>query len=191
MIYVIDKDIGGICDILFDDDSFVICYLVVDINIWLLLSCKVVIFFILVFIINFDYDMIDVVMDVEIFKNSLIIDEYKLVFREYEEMLFCYFGYGYYWIGSGVWGDFFYLIEFVDFKLMDEVWEDLLVNKENYFCVCGEVLGYEVVIIDDNVGYICDFVVDIWNWVIWLLVVDINNWLSGGKKLVFLFMDIF
>lgn len=47
-IYVVDDKVGGICDIFFDDEIFIVCYLVVDINIWFLFSCKVVIFFIFV-----------------------------------------------------------------------------------------------------------------------------------------------
>lgn len=54
----------------------------------------------------------------------------------------------------------------------------------------GEVGGYEVVIIIDNVGYISNFVIDIESWKIIMLVVDINNWFLGGKYFVFLFSDI-
>ena len=62
-IHATDKDIGGIRDILFDDDSFVIRYLVADTNTWLPLSRKVVISPISVSIINRDHDTIDVAMD--------------------------------------------------------------------------------------------------------------------------------
>lgn len=189
-IHATDKDIGGIRDVLFDDDSFVIRYLVADTNTWLPLSRKVVISPISVSIINRDHDTIDVAMDAETLKNSPTIDEHKPVSREYEETLFRYFGYGYYWIGPGAWGDFSHPTELADPKLMDEAREDLSANKENHLRACGEVSGYEVATTDDNVGHICDFVVDTRNWAIRLLVVDTNNWLPGGKKLALLPTDI-
>lgn len=99
-------------------------------------------------------------MMVDIFKNSLFIDEYKFVFCEYEENFFKYFGYGYYWIGLGVWGEFVYFDELVELQYVEEL--DMVYFKKfmNYLCVVVEVGGYEVVIIIDNVGYISNFIID-------------------------------
>lgn len=189
-IHATDKDIGGIRDVLFDDDSFVVRYLVADTNTWLPLSRKVVISPISVTDINREDETLDVSMDADTLKNSPSIDEHKPVSREYEETLFRYFGYGYYWIGPGAWGDFSHPTELADPKVADEARDELSEHKDNHLRACGEVSGYEVATTDDNVGHITDFVFDNRNWAMTLLIVDTNNWLPGGKKLALLPTDI-
>ena len=189
-IHATDKDIGGIRDVLFDDESFVIRYLVADTNTWLPMSRKVVISPISVSDINAEEETVDVNMDADTLKNSPSIDEHKPVSREYEETLFRYFGYGYYWIGPGAWGDFSHPTELAQPKVMDEAQNDLSQHTDNHLRACGEVSGYEVSTSDDNVGHITDFVFDNSNWAMTLLIVDTHNWLPGGKKLALLPKDI-
>lgn len=47
VIYVFDGDIGKVSEVYFDDEKWVICYLVVDIGFWLV-ECKVLILLYLV-----------------------------------------------------------------------------------------------------------------------------------------------
>lgn len=189
-IHATDKDIGGVRDILFDDKDFVIRYVVADTNTWLPLSRKVVISPISITRLDQEEETVDVSMTSDTLKNSPSIDEHKPVSREFEETLFRYFGYGYYWIGPGAWGDFAHPNQLADPELAAMGKEELDNKPENHLRACGEVSGYEVATQEDNVGHISDFVFDIESWQIQMLVVDTNNWLPGGKKLAVLPSDI-
>ena len=189
-IHTTDAEVGGIRDVLFDDKSFIVRYLVADTNTWLPLSRKVVISPISVANVNIDKQMIDVSMSAQTLKDSPSIDEHKPVSREYEETLFRYFGYGYYWIGPGAWGDFSHPTELASPPVSAEKSEQTKTAKENHLRACAEISGYEVATTQDNVGHIFDFVFDTEGWLIQLLVVDTNNWLPGGKKLALIPSDI-
>jgi len=189
-VHATDSDIGGIRDVLFDDQSFVVRYLVADTNTWLPLSRKVVISPISVAKVDHENQKVEVAMSAQTLKDSPSIEEHKPVSRDYEETLFRYFGYGYYWIGPGAWGDYSHPTDLAapEFASVDE--DNKHKTKENHLRACGEINGYEVAASDDNVGHICDFVFDTQGWRIQLLVVDTNNWLPGGKKLALVPSDV-
>ncbi|QJR82323.1 PRC-barrel domain-containing protein [Alteromonas pelagimontana] len=181
-IHATDGDIGGCKDVLFDDQDFVVRYLVVDTNNWLPLSRKVVISPISIARVARDEEKIHVNMTSQALKDSPSIDEHKPLSREYEETLFKYFGYGYYWIGPGAWGDFTHPTELAD-QEMQESLNELSEKPSNHLRSCSEVHGYEVSTQDDEIGHITDFLIDPESWSLKLLVVDTRNWLPGGKKL--------
>ena len=188
-IHATDDKVGGIRDILFDDETHVVRYLVADTNTWLPLSRKVVISPISVSQLDCDDGHVNINMTVDTLKNSPSIDEHKPVSREYEENLFKYFGYGYYWIGPGAWGEFAHPNELVELQRAEED-NSTREKKENHLRACDEVSGYEVSTPNENVGHISDFVIDTNTWSIVLLIVDTNNWLPGGKQLALLPNDI-
>ncbi|AFT78748.1 hypothetical protein AMBLS11_10855 [Alteromonas macleodii str. 'Black Sea 11'] len=189
-IHALDDKVGGIRDILFDDETFTVRYLVADTNTWLPLSRKVVISPISVTQLEAESESVHINMTVETLKNSPSIDEHKPVSREYEENLFKYFGYGYYWIGPGAWGEFAHPNELVELQRAEE--SDTLHPQKttNHLRAVGEVGGYEVATTTDNVGHISNFIIDTRSWEIVMLVVDTNNWLPGGKHLALLPSDI-
>ena len=188
-IHATDGDIGGVRDVLFDDDTYVVRYLVADTNTWLPLSRKVVVSPISVKQLDTEDGIVDIDMTVETLKESPTIEEHKPVSREYEEHLFKYFGYGYYWIGPGAWGEFAHPNELVD-QQQQHADNDEKSTHENHLRACSEVSGYEVATQDGNVGHISQFIIDVSNWTIVMLVVDTNNWLPGGKHLALLPSDI-
>ena len=189
-IHALDDKVGGIRDILFDDETFTVRYLVADTNTWLPLSRKVVISPISVKQLDEDSESVHINMTVDTLKNSPSIDEHKPVSREYEENLFKYFGYGYYWIGPGAWGEFAHPNELVELQRAEESETETPKKSTNHLRAVGEVGGYEVATTTDNVGHISNFVIDPESWKIIMLVVDTNNWLPGGKHLALLPSDI-
>ncbi|RUM32687.1 MAG: PRC-barrel domain containing protein [Alteromonas sp.] len=189
-IHALDDKVGGIRDILFDDETFTVRYLVADTNTWLPLSRKVVISPISVKQLDEDSESVHINMTVDTLKNSPSIDEHKPVSREYEENLFKYFGYGYYWIGPGAWGEFAHPNELVELQRAEESETENPKKSTNHLRAVGEVGGYEVATTTDNVGHISNFVIDTESWKIIMLVVDTNNWLPGGKHLALLPSDI-
>jgi len=189
-IHALDDKVGGIRDILFDDETFTVRYLVADTNTWLPLSRKVVISPISVKQLDEDSESVHINMTVDTLKNSPSIDEHKPVSREYEENLFKYFGYGYYWIGPGAWGEFAHPNELVELQRAEESETETPKKSTNHLRAVVEVGGYEVATTTDNVGHISNFVIDTESWKIIMLVVDTNNWLPGGKHLALLPRDI-
>tara|TARA_B000000460_G_scaffold29980_1_gene18912 strand:- start:2027 stop:2776 length:750 start_codon:yes stop_codon:yes gene_type:complete len=189
-IHALDDKVGGIRDILFDDETFTVRYLVADTNTWLPLSRKVVISPISVKQLDEDSESVHINMTVDTLKNSPSIDEHKPVSREYEENLFKYFGYGYYWIGPGAWGEFAHPNELVELQRAEESETETPKKSTNHLRAVGEVGGYEVATTTDNVGHISNFVIDTESWKIIMLVVDTNNWFPGGKHLALLPSDI-
>lgn len=188
-IHATDGDIGGCKDILFDDQDFVARYLVADTNSWLPMSRKVIISPISVSKVNTDEQWLAINMSSQELKDSPSIDEHKPLSREYEETLFKYFGYGYYWIGPGAWGDFAHPTELAD-KEMEQTLAEDAAEPANHLRSCSEVHGYDVATLDEDVGHITDFIFDHTGWSLRLLVIDTNNWLPGGKKLAVLPKDI-
>ncbi len=184
-IHATDGDIGGCKDILFDDQDFITRYLVADTNTWLPMSRKVVISPISIDSLNADEEKVYISMTSDALKHSPSIDQHKPVSRDYEETLFQYFGYGYYWIGPGAWGDFAHPTELANVNLDEQV-NDGEPAQQNHLRSCDEVHGYEVATTDGDSGHITDFLIDPASWAVKALVVDTHNWLPGGKKLLIL-----
>ncbi|WP_420933108.1 PRC-barrel domain-containing protein [Alteromonas sp. A081] len=191
-IHATDATVGGIKDILFDDETYTTRYLVADTNTWLPLSRKVVISPVSVSQVDMQEESVHVDMTVDTLKNSPSIDEHKPVSREYEEHLFKYFGYGYYWIGPGAWGEYAHPNELVTTPTATEADAEGALPSEstNHLRACGEINGYEVATTDDKVGHISEFLIDTTTWQLVMLVVDTNNWLPGGKHVALLPRDI-
>lgn len=188
-IHATDGDIGKCKDILFDDQDYVARYIVADTNSWLPMSRKVVISPISVAKVDTDEQWLTINMSSQELKDSPSIDEHKPVSREYEETLFTYFGYGYYWIGPGAWGDFAHPTELADKEVSQQV-ENKTAEHTNHLRSCNEVHGYDVATADDDVGHITDFIFDHSGWALRLLIIDTRNWLPGGKKLAVAPRDI-
>ena len=185
-IQATDTSVGGIKDMLFDDENFIIRYIVADTNTWLPLSRKVVISPVSITLIDSKEHRIAVDMTSQMLKDSPSIDEHKPVSREYEEALFKYYGYGYYWVGPGAWGDFAHPGELVDPPSHNRAELGQESRPVNHLRACGEVNGYEVATTNGNVGHICDFVFDLKTWTLTLVILDTHNWLPGGKKVAIL-----
>ncbi|MFC3093289.1 PRC-barrel domain containing protein [Alteromonas sediminis] len=182
-IHATDGDIGACKDALFDDQDLVIRYFYVDTSAWLPLSRKVIITPISVTGIEHDKKAMAVAMDTETLKASPSIDTHKPVSREYEEALFKYLGYGYYWTGPGAWGDFAMPNQLVDEPVREDLTELEKTESNNHLRSCDEVDGYDVNLTGHRHGHICDFIFNTKTWAIELFIVDTNNWLPGGKKL--------
>ncbi|MCW8090271.1 PRC-barrel domain containing protein [Alteromonas sp. ASW11-130] len=182
-IHATDGDIGGCKDVLFDDQDFVIRYFYADTNTWLPLSRKVVLPPIAILKLDTKEEKIHVNMTRKELKDSPSIDEHKPVSREYEETLFKYFGYGYYWIGPGAWGDFAHPTELANVDL-DKTQQDDHPNVVNHLRACSEVHGYELASGEEETGHVEDFLIDPQSWQIQLIVIDTHNWMPGGNKFV-------
>ncbi|NVK54857.1 MAG: PRC-barrel domain containing protein [Alteromonadaceae bacterium] len=178
-IHASDGDIGGCQDVLIDDEQWVVRYLVADTNKWLPLSRKVVITPVSIEKVDHTNEKLHVNLSQDAVKNSPPLEAHQPVSREYESLLFRYFGYGYYWTGPGTWGEYAHPMELVD--IAEQVHETAPANEE-HLRSCEELEGYSIVLNDGKAGHVDDFIVQLPEWSVADLIINLNDWLPGGKQ---------
>ena len=193
-----DGQIGHVKDFYFDDDAWVVRYLVVDAGSWLS-SRKVLISPISVQRPNWLERTLPVSITKEQVKNSPNIDTDKPVSRQNEEQYMGYYGYPYYWGGSGMWGDDLYPYAMgpgyagygVDrVEREREIEAGLRAerarhrNDDPHLRSCKAVTGYHLHATDGEIGHVAGYLVDDESWAIRYLVVDTSNWWVGHKVLI-------
>ncbi|MDC8830709.1 PRC-barrel domain containing protein [Alteromonas gilva] len=177
-IHATDGDIGGCEDVLIDDEQWIVRYLVADTNKWLPLSRKVVITPVSIDNVDDANEKLHVSLSQEDVKNGPPLEAHQPVSREYESLLFRYFGYGYYWTGPGAWGEYAHPLELADASPDIQTAEPA---KHEHLRSCDELCGYSVVLSDGKTGHVDDFIVQLPDWSVSHLIIDLNDWLPGGK----------
>jgi uncharacterized protein YrrD len=193
-----DGPIGQLKDLYFDDQAWVVRYLVVETGSWLA-SRKVLISPIAIGKVNAIDKLLPVKISREQVKGSPDIDTAKPVSRQYELNYFSHYGYPYYWGGTGLWAGGLYPSEllpgyvglgegehleprsdapFHDGEIADKALGDPHLRS------CEAVAGYHVEANDGAIGHIDDFILDERTWAIRYLVVDTSNWWLGHKVLI-------
>lgn len=99
-----DGPIGHVHDMLFDDESWVVRYAVVDTGGWLS-GRKVLISPISIGLVDAKSRRLHVLLDREQIENSPDVDSDEPVSRQYERRYFDHYGYPSYWGGMGLWGE--------------------------------------------------------------------------------------
>ncbi len=102
-IHATDGTIGHLKDFYFDDEMWIVRYLVVDTG-KCLEGRKVLISPIAIGQPNWEENVLPVTLTKEQVKNSPDIDTDKPVSRQHEIHYFGYYGYPFYWGGTGLWG---------------------------------------------------------------------------------------
>lgn len=182
-----DGDIGVSRDFLFDDRAWTVRYMYVDTHRWLPLSNKVLISPVSLQFFDIQEEKISVALSKQQVKDSPSIEEHKTVSREYEELLFKYFGYGYYWTGPGAWGEFAHPTalakgeDMPDLETLAKVDEG---SQGNHLRSIDEIQGYDLHHQDRVIGRVHDLILDSDNWEIPLIVVDTQELFPDGRKVL-------
>jgi len=185
-----DGDIGTVADVLFEDDSWTIRYLVVDTGKWLT-GRKVLLSPVAVRDVAWGQRRLRVRLTREQVRNSPDVDTDKPVSRQHERAYFDYYGYPYYWAGPLRWGA-------VPFPHVDDAADsDTRTAEPNLPSAEGErlpadphlrsaktVTGYHIAAIDGAIGHAEDFIYDEQDWALAALVIDTRNWLPGRHVVV-------
>ena len=100
----IDGAIGRIHDLYFDDQAWTIRFLVVETGAWLE-GRKVLISPVAIGEPDWDRRLLLASVTREQVRKSPDVDSQKPVSRQHEIEQYAYYGYPYYWGGSGIWGD--------------------------------------------------------------------------------------
>ncbi len=197
-IHAADGEIGHIKDMYFDDDAWVLRYFVVETGSWLS-SRKVLISPVSVQEPDWYGKSLPVSISKSQVSQSPDIDTDKPVSRQNEEQYLGYYGYPYYWGGSGLWGDAMYPYGVAPSYISNELgWaerqrEDEAAladerlrhrNDDPHLRSCEAVNGYHVHALDGEIGHVSGFLVDEATWAIRYLVVNTSNWWMGHEVLI-------
>lgn len=176
VLHATDGSIGRVKDFYFDDEAWIIRYLIADTGTWLP-GRKVLIIPDAVGKPEWVSHIFPVNLTKEQIKNSPSIDEEKPVSRQNEIELYEFYGWAPYWYTPGTAGQ----------PGIPTPLPRPLVKREKFdphLRSIKEVKGYHIHAIDNGIGHIDDFIVDDERWAIRYLVVDTRNWLPGKKVLI-------
>ena len=192
-----DGDVGTVKDFYFDDDRWVVRYLVVETGSWLA-SRKVLISPVSLGVPDHDQKVLPVSITCEQVKNSPDIDTDKPVSRQHEADYLGYYGYPVYWDSIGIWGaggvpglmlpgvglspSGAGVLE-VDRLIAAEQAEQHR-DDDPHLRSCKSVTGHHIKAQDGEIGYVQGFIVEEASWQIRYLVVDTSNWWVGHQVLV-------
>jgi uncharacterized protein YrrD len=196
-IGALDGIIGRVKDLYFDDESWVIRYLVVETGTWLshrrvLISPRAI------NEPNWSEKIFPAAITQEQVRNSPNIDTDKPVSRQHEMAYLGYYGYPHYWGGGDFWGDGMLMWGVKSERAVREIrtadaakgQPDLEANTkgrppgEAHLRSGNEIVSYDVLASDGHIGHVEHFLVDESGWAIRYLVVNTNNWWSGHQVLI-------
>lgn len=182
-----DGLVGKVQDFYFDDESWAVRYLVVDSGAWLS-NRKVLISPYSIAEWDWQGTVLPVAITREQVKHSPAIDTDKPVSRQHERDYYGYYGYPYYWGGSGLWGD----AALPGMMVGGVPHQDLPSEREAerqehvnpHLRSCNAVSRYYLHASDGELGHVQGYLIDQHSWAIRFLVVNTSNWWLGHEVLV-------
>jgi uncharacterized protein YrrD len=191
-----DGIIGKVEQFYLDDESWTIRYLIVDTGFWLF-GRKVLISPLSVKSIDLETGTISLNLTKDKVRNSPDIDTQKPVSRLEEINFYNYYGWPYYWGGSGIWGAGRYPASLYspvvpeypdrisafrpDLRMRFKVHEQ---NDDTHLRSTKELEGYDVHARGGDIGRLNDLFVDERSWEIRYAMVETGSWLSSRKLLI-------
>jgi len=179
-----DGEIGHVKDFYFDDQKWVVRYLVADTGSWLS-GRKVLISPHAFGSLDQGGKVLMVNLTRKQIEDSPSIESHKPVSRQYEEEYYRYYGWPYYWEGSGLWGmSGFPLLEMPSSPPPGDpatAGGRFAESAEVHLRSTQAVNGYHIQASDGAVGHICDFMMDDRTWAIRELVIKIGHRFSGNE----------
>ena len=179
----LDGEIGQVKDFYFDDQNWVVRYLVADTGSWLS-GRKVLISPHALGKLERRGKLLLVNLTRKQIEDSPSIEVHKPVSRQYEEQYYRYYGWPYYWEGSGLWGmSGFPILELPTNPLPTEraSANEQAERADAHLRSTQSVNGYHLQASDGVVGHICDFMMDDQNWAIRQLVIKTGHRFSGKE----------
>jgi hypothetical protein len=187
-----DGPIGTVKDFYFDDEAWVIRYVVADTSKWLG-GREVLISPYSLGKPEWSDNTLPVTISKEQVKNSPSIDIDKPVSRQYESSYLGYYGYPYYWGGMGLWGAGYYpgtpfngasTQSYSGYQGYLRAPSDDQSTGDTHLRSCSAVKGYHIRASDGEIGHVQGFLVDDSTWSIRYLIVNTSNWWMGHEVLV-------
>lgn len=175
-----DGEIGKIKDFYFDDQAWVIRYLVAETGSWL--TGRQVLLTPHAF---GPFDQVGKVLPVHLTREQIekcpSIDQHQPISRQYERDYYQYYGWPYYWDGDSLWGNGAY-------PTVTDIQAWAMTNTSRYksrqdhhLRSMREVTGYTIHTVDGEIGKVSGILVDDTHWVITELIVETGHWYAGKK----------
>jgi sporulation protein YlmC with PRC-barrel domain len=181
-----DGEIGEVADFLFDDERWVIRYLVVEAGGSFFKDGRQVLISPIFFRqAEWATRQFHLALTSEKVKNSPSIDVHEPVSRQHEQDYNRYYGYPNYWEYSGFWGMSTYPA-----GLAPGQWNEGAAERskkpsgDGHLRSDKEIRGYHIEGSDEAIGHIQDCIVDDETWKVRYLVVDTSNWWLGKSVLI-------
>jgi len=177
----VDGEIGHVKDFYFDDQSWVVRYVVADTGSWLtgrqtLLSPHAF------GGVHLAGKLLAVNLTRKQIEESPSIDSRKPVSRQFEDEYHRFYGWPYYWQGNDLWGmSAFPIVEAPLAPLEGGV---RTASGDPHLRSAQAVQGYDVKARDGTTGHVCDFMMDPRSWAIREVVVKTGHRFSGKETLV-------
>jgi hypothetical protein len=181
-IGAIDGIIGRVRDFYFDDEAWVIRYLVVATGEGT--PRNVLISPISIGQPNWSEKILPASLTRAQVQNSPDIDTDKPVSSQHEMGYLGYYGYGNYWGGGGLWGAGFYP-DILQAGLQDGASQAALHRHDDTHLRSGNaIMRYYVHASDGDIGHVQGLIVDEKSWAIRYIIVNTSNWWLGHEVLI-------
>ena len=194
-IQAIDGNVGTVKDFYFDDDKWVVRYLIIETGSWLL-SRKVLLSPFAIKYLNIDERTLSVDITMKQVEDSPTIDTDKPVSRQHETKHLDYFGYPYYWGDTDLWGAYPNpnLVNYDGMarpkdtpeiaRMLSEV-ETLRHNRDDpHLRSCAAVISYHIEALDGEIGHVDGMFMDDKTWAIRYFIINTSNWWLGHQLLI-------
>jgi len=192
-----DGTIGEVKDLYFDDDAWVIRYLVVSTGAWLS-NRKVLISPYAIGQPHWAERILPASITKEQVKNSPHIDTDKPISRQHEMQYLKYYRYPSYWGGGGLWGvgpNPNMLPMNSGFEWSADPYRQALPDRDRegkgppqhddpHLRSCNAVMKYHIRATDGDIGHVSGLLVDDETWAIRYLIIDTSNWWLGHQMLI-------
>jgi len=180
-----DGPFGKVRDFYFDDQAWVIRYIVVDTSAWLG-GREVLISPYSIAQPDWAGRVLPARITKQQIKDSPSTESDEPISRQYEKRYLGYYGYPYYWGGAGLWGAGYYPSlaprgtddeHGVGYRgyLRAPSSEDI---GDPHLRSCEAVKGYHIHATDGELGHVQGFLIDDFTWSVRYLVVNTSNWCS-------------
>jgi hypothetical protein len=179
-----DGEIGHVKDFYFEDQNWVVRYVVADTGSWLS-GRKVLISPHAFRSLDRTGKLLLVNLTRKQIEDSPSIETHKPVSRQYEEEYYRYYGWPYYWQGDALWGmSGFPILELPPKPLPAEPAAASGHGPDRadaHLRSTQAVNGYHIQASDGTIGHICDFMMDDQSWAIDQLVIKTGHRFSGKE----------
>lgn len=184
-----DGPIGHVCDVLFDDETWMVRWVVVETGTWLS-DRKVLLPPFTLGHLDAKRREFSVRLNRAQVKDSPDIDTDKSVSRQMEANVYDYYGWtpywgtGFYMEGGGYIGGAMgapYIETGRPDKTVGAAKRD---GEDAHLRSIHAVTGYHIHASDGDIGHVQDFLMEVADWSIRYLVVDTTNWWAGKKVLI-------
>jgi hypothetical protein len=175
----LDGDIGHVSDFYFDDETWVIRYLVADTGSWL--PGRLVLVSPHAFAeLDRQTNKLHLRLNKKRIENSPPLSSLEPLSRGYEDEYYQYYGWPTYWSGGALWGITGYPLVPLPETATAET-RPAYQRKDQRLQHTRAVEGYQIETVDGTIGHVKSFLVDDTSWAICALVVETGHWFAGKE----------